>query len=67
NIELGDAVTSSSIPGTGMKAAKSGKILGYAMEKAEFKDPKEIKEIVVFVSVGNYFSPEDLGRLNKKE
>ncbi|MFA5157561.1 MAG: hypothetical protein WC532_09315 [Candidatus Omnitrophota bacterium] len=65
NIELGDAVTSSSIPGTGMKAAKSGKILGYAMEKAEFKDPKEIKEILVFVKLDDYICPDDLENLRK--
>ncbi|MFA5156417.1 MAG: hypothetical protein WC532_03360, partial [Candidatus Omnitrophota bacterium] len=67
NIELGDAVTSSSIPGTGMKAAKSGKIIGYAMEKADFKDTKEIKEILVFVKLGYRLCPEDSIKLAKLE
>ncbi len=56
-IKIGDPVTSSSTAGFGMKAAKAGKIVGYAMEKADFRD-KSTSEILVFVNSG-YYMPKN--------
>ncbi|MFA5100466.1 MAG: hypothetical protein WC547_06260, partial [Candidatus Omnitrophota bacterium] len=38
-IAIGDPVTSSSIPGIGMKATRSGRVVGYAMEAFPYKEP----------------------------
>ncbi len=65
-VELGDAITSSSQAGIGMKASKSGKIIGYAMKECDFKD-KETDEILVFVNVGYYVSESDFEKLKKVE
>ncbi len=65
-IKLGDPITSSSLAGIGMKATKSGKIIGYAMEQADFKGAKEIKEILVFVNLGYYIQPEEYSSLRSQ-
>ena len=49
----GDPITSSSTPGFGMKANKTGKIVGYALEPAE-KD----STILVLVQPGYYVAPD---------
>ena len=65
SIKTGDPITSSSIPGVGMKAARTGKIIGYAMQNEDLADGEEVKEILVFVNVGYYVSGEDYAKLNK--
>ncbi|MFC1704204.1 hypothetical protein ACFL1E_05440 [Candidatus Omnitrophota bacterium] len=57
-IAVGDAITSSSAPGIGMKATKPGKIVGYAMEQEGFQDT-DTGEILVFVNTG-YYVPETI-------
>lgn len=49
-IKKGDFITSSDIPGTGMKATKSGMVLGEALESADFKKSNDIKLITVAVN-----------------
>ncbi|MCK4810227.1 MAG: hypothetical protein KAS99_04745 [Candidatus Omnitrophica bacterium] len=66
SIKIGAPITSSSFPGTGMRAGKSGKIIGYAMEECDFKD-KKTDEILVFVNVGYYVSESDFEKLKKVE
>ncbi|MFS8158633.1 MAG: hypothetical protein ACMG6E_00200, partial [Candidatus Roizmanbacteria bacterium] len=51
-IHIGDAITSSSKPGVGMKATKSGRILGYAMTEWTNPDPNEIDQVTIFVNPG---------------
>ncbi len=57
-IEVGDALTSSSTPGSAMKATESGMIIGYALEP--YTGSQNDDRIVVFVNVG-YFAGESLG------
>lgn len=57
-IKLGDPITSSSRPGIGMKATRSGKIIGYALQEESFK-VKDAAEILVFVNSGYYLSSLD--------
>lgn len=47
NIKKDDFITTSSTPGTGMKADKSGYVVGQSLQDVSFKDPKEIKLIPV--------------------
>jgi hypothetical protein len=53
-ITLGDPITSSSIPGVGMKANKACKIVGYAMESFN----KEKGEVAIFCNSCYYIPPE---------
>ncbi|NTU74075.1 hypothetical protein HGB07_08095 [Candidatus Roizmanbacteria bacterium] len=55
SINNGDKITSSTIPGVGMKATKSGIIIGTAMEPFSGSDPKSTKRIKVAVSI-QYFT-----------
>jgi len=56
NIQVGDPITSSSVPGIGMKADKTVKIIGYAMESENFEKGEDNSEVMVFINVGYYFS-----------
>ncbi|OGK54848.1 hypothetical protein A3H80_03945 [Candidatus Roizmanbacteria bacterium RIFCSPLOWO2_02_FULL_37_19] len=51
-INIGDPITSSSIPGVGMKATRAGRIIGYAMTTWTSTDPHEIDQVIVFVNPG---------------
>ncbi|MFH1504815.1 MAG: hypothetical protein ABIH08_05480, partial [Candidatus Omnitrophota bacterium] len=64
-IRVGDPITSSSQPGIGMKANKTAKIVGYAMEAETFEENKDISEILVFVNAGYYVCGEDYQKLSK--
>ncbi|MFH1645411.1 MAG: hypothetical protein ABIB11_03230 [Candidatus Omnitrophota bacterium] len=69
-IAIGDPITSSFIPGVGMKADVSGRIIGYAMENEDFtkfeKDEKDgVKEILIFVNLGYYVTDGDFGKLRR--
>ncbi|MBU1890620.1 hypothetical protein KJ782_04000 [Patescibacteria group bacterium] len=50
-IIVGDPIASSSEPGIGMKANQPSKILGYAMEEADFSQSGQA-EVLVFANVG---------------
>ncbi|UCD54667.1 MAG: hypothetical protein JSV93_03860 [Candidatus Omnitrophota bacterium] len=63
-IRVGDPITSSSQPGIGMKATRTGKIIGYAMEEIDFKESRQ-DEILVFVNTGYYVSGEDCAKLDR--
>lgn len=49
-IHIGDAITASSKPGIGMKATRSGRILGYAMTEWTDPNPDTIEQVTVFVN-----------------
>jgi len=53
-INVGDPITSSSIPGVGMKAVKSGAIVGKALQSYDNSDPNAIGQTLVFVNVSWY-------------
>lgn len=54
HISKGDPITSSEIPGVGMKAVRSGFILGTALEDYASDDPNEIKRINVALNFHYY-------------
>mgnify|MGYP000215091882 CR=1 FL=1 len=53
-IYKGDPITSSSIPGVGMKATQTGMIIGRAMEDWTDPDPNKIGKIIVFLQNTQY-------------
>jgi len=56
-IKKGDPITSSSSPGVGMKADRSGYIIGSALEDFSSQNAKEVKEIAVSLNM-RYFSSQ---------
>jgi len=56
-IAVGDPITTSSIPGVGMKATQSGPIVGKALEAYDNSDPTAVSKIMVFVHIGWYVAP----------
>ncbi len=50
-IKKGDLVTSSSIQGVGMRASKTGFILGTSLAEMSAKDVKEIRKVPIFLSL----------------
>lgn len=56
NIEVGDPITSSDIPGVAMKATKSGQIIGKALESLNCEEVCEEK-VLVFVNI-SWFDPD---------
>lgn len=55
-IKQGDAITSSPIPGVGMKATESGYAIGYAQEDFSSDDAREIKPILISINK-QFFAP----------
>ena len=53
-VKIGDPITASSIPGVGMKATRSGKIVGYAMTEYTNPDPHAIDQVTVFINPEMY-------------
>jgi hypothetical protein len=51
NIKKGDLITSSEVKGTGMKAIKTGYVLGTALEDFTAKEKEEVKKIMVALNV----------------
>lgn len=51
NIAEGDFITSSSVPGVGMKADRNGYVVGKAIEPYENTDSSQIAQIQILVSV----------------
>ncbi|OGK47646.1 hypothetical protein A2963_02770 [Candidatus Roizmanbacteria bacterium RIFCSPLOWO2_01_FULL_40_13] len=56
NISTGDLITSSAIPGVGMKSTKSGFTVGTALEKFTSTKPEQIKPIQVALTM-RYSAP----------
>ena len=54
-IKRGDILTTSTIPGVGVKATKSGYVLGAALEDFDSADPQEIGKIAVDLNL-HYFN-----------
>lgn len=63
-VKKGDPITSSPIPGVGMKATESGYILGYALQDFSSDDPREIKRVQVQVDT-QFFAPLSSGPRSK--
>lgn len=59
-IAIGDALTSSSMPGIAMKATRAGKIVGYAMEKANANGT-----LLALVQPGDYVPVAQLDAMNQ--
>lgn len=59
-VKKGDPVTSSPIPGVGMKATESGYIIGYALENFSSDDPREIRKVSVSINK-QFFAPISSG------
>lgn len=55
-IKKGDMITTSTIPGVGVKAVKSGYILGTALEDYDNPDPQKTAKIAVAMSLHYYNS-----------
>ena len=62
-IKKGDFITSSKISGVGMRASKTGQVIGVAQEDAEFNSPEEVKKIVVFLNITSHIY-SDTGSTN---
>jgi len=52
DITPGDPITSSSVPGVGMKAMKDGWIAGRALESVTFSSKDEVVTVILFVGAG---------------
>ncbi len=63
-VKKGDPITSSPIPGVGMKATESGYVLGYALEDFSTDDPREIKRVKVQVDT-QFYAPLSSGPRSK--
>ncbi|MCS7055401.1 MAG: hypothetical protein NZM18_04405 [Thermoflexales bacterium] len=61
-IAVGDPLTSASQPGVAMKATRSGKIIGYAMEAADAPG-----KVLMLVQPGHYVSPADAAAQQEKD
>lgn len=55
-IKKGDAITTSPIPGVGMKATESGYAIGYAQENFSTEDAREIKQVKISINK-QFFAP----------
>ncbi|MBI1741895.1 collagen-like protein [Candidatus Acetothermia bacterium] len=60
SIKIGDPLTSSSKPGVAMKATKTGKIIGYALESAS-----NAGQVLVFIQPGFYVPTQVVEQLNQ--
>ncbi|MDO8621131.1 MAG: hypothetical protein Q7R31_02525, partial [Candidatus Levybacteria bacterium] len=57
-IKVGDRVTTSSVPGVGMKATKFGMAVGIALEPLDSLTPNTYEKIMVFVNTGLWIPPD---------
>ncbi len=53
-IKPGDPITSSDIPGVGMKATRAGQIIGKALETYNNPDPEAVGKILIFINLSWY-------------
>lgn len=61
-IRKGDLVTTSSVPGVGMKATNSGYVIGSALEDFEPGNPEDVTKINVFLNVHYFFARPEVVR-----
>ncbi|MCS7055555.1 MAG: hypothetical protein NZM18_05195, partial [Thermoflexales bacterium] len=61
-IAVGDPLTSAAQPGVAMKATRSGKIIGYAMEAADAPG-----KVLMLVQPGHYVSPADVAAQQERD
>jgi len=64
-IKVGDPITASSKPGIGMKATRSGRIIGYAMSEWISSDPHEVDQVLVFMNPETYVDLSILTQLQE--
>ncbi len=62
DIKEGDYVTSSDIPGVGVRANESGQILGIALEDLSLANSEEIGQILVFVDIKTNFIDQRISK-----
>lgn len=60
-IAVGDRITSSSVPGVGMKATKAGRVIGIALTAYAGKEPGDV---LVLVNAHTWIPDDALARLN---
>jgi len=65
NIKTGDYITSSSVPGVGMKATKPGIIIGKALQDYSNIDPSATEKIMVFVNLSYYDPTKSIGQISE--
>lgn len=65
-IHAGDFITSSSIPGVGMKATRSGMVVGKALENYSVSDTRAINKIMIFVNPTFYNALADATGYNQE-
>lgn len=56
NIEVGDLITASSVPGAGMKATKTGYVIGTALDSYSSNDPNAIGKINITLNLHYSYS-----------
>ena len=59
DIKAGDSITSSDIPGVGMKATKAGRVVGIALEDYSNSDTNHVEKILLFVN-SSWYDPDVL-------
>lgn len=64
-IKKGDLIAASSAPGVGMKATKSGMVLGTAQEDYNSSDPKKVGRVAVNLNI-QYFTFKERGGAIKR-
>jgi len=62
NIKEGDYITSSEIPGTGVKALESGQVLGVALEDFGTSDNEEVGQIYVLLGIETSFVDSNISK-----
>lgn len=61
NIETGDLITTSNIPGVGQKATRNGYVLGSALQSFSSDNPEEIGEVQISINIRPTTSLSDAG------
>lgn len=57
-IKKGDFITSSNIPGVGMKATHTGQVVGVATQDYSANSPDQVGKILVFLNIHSQFSAQ---------
>lgn len=65
-IQAGDYITSSSLPGVGMKATRPGMIIGKALENYSNQNPQTISKIMIIVNLSYITDPSNSTRLSNE-
>lgn len=68
SIKKGDPITTSTTPGAGMKATRSGYVVGTALEDFSSNNPKEVKQIAVTLNIHYYYTKaEDASKVGLRD